>query len=219
VAPNADITLIGAEHEELVERDNLVSKSVPILEPRKTSEIFHRVRVRLGHHIRALARAKGNPWTTLAAKYLHESKGDDAILKDVLREYVKNIAAGWREYDWTHERELNAEQLTQLGIVDGFATHYARLMLADLNAYPTPDRRDEVRPALLRAGAWGERVGAVLAPAFELGETYDQLAAAIGRGEPIKSDEFDRRLRLAAAAINFNLVEELTWAYLAARSS
>jgi hypothetical protein len=215
-APKADVILIGAEHEDLIERDNLVSGSVPILEPVVVSEMFDRVCARLGDHIRALARTKGNPWESFAKKYLKRWKAHGSIVLDLIGEYSAAIASGWREYDWlTEETPLIDEKLVQLGYADGFAIHLSRLVLSHQHAYPIPDRRADVRTALSKVGTWGTRFGSVLAPFFDFGDHYEHLAARIRRNEAVTQIEFDRVLSMAAARIDFSPVEELTWSYRA----
>ncbi len=221
-APHIDITLVGAEHEELVERDNLVSGSAAILEPRVVSEIFDRVCVRLIDHVSALADKKGEPWRTFAERYVSRSVADPALLRDVIREYCSSVAARWRQCAWNSggapDLELNEDEFAQLGFAEGFASHVARLVLSDLGAYPRPDRRADVRRALDSLGApWGAKLRAVLQPYFDLGARYESLVAAIraGTNRPSES-EFSASLRDAAGAIDVTAVEELMWAYLAA---
>jgi hypothetical protein len=219
-APKADVILIGAEHEELIERDNLVSGSVPILEPRVVSELFDRVCARLGDHIRALARLKGNPWESFAKAYLKRWKARGSIVLDVIGEYSAAVAAGWREYDWlTEEASLTDAKLVQMGYADGFAIHLSRLVLSHQHAYPIPDRRADVRTALSKVDTWGTHFESVLAPFFDFGDDYEHLAARIRRNEAVTQIEFDRLLSIAAAKIDFSTVEELTWSYRAENTS
>ena len=220
-APRIDITLVGAEHEELVERDNLVSGSAAILEPRVVGEIFERVCVRLIDHVSALAALKGEPWRTFAERYVIRSVADPALRRDVMREYCSSVAARWRQFAWdggAQDLELSEDELAQLGFAEGFASHVGRLVLGDLGMYPRPDRRADVRRALDSLGApWGAKLRAVLQPYFDLGACYETLVAAIraGTNRPSES-EFSASLRDAARALDVTAVEEFMWSYLAA---
>jgi hypothetical protein len=214
-APTVDVILVGAEHEELVERDNMVSGSVPILEPVIISELFDRVRIRLGDHVRALARAKGNPWRTFAERYLEASAADGDLLLDVLGEYTSTIAAGWREQQWSEGTALTDAHLAQLGYADGFAFHLSRMVLSHQAAYPTPDRRADIRSALAALEPWGVRFAEVLQPIFAFGDEYESVAARIRQNEPVTREDFDRVVSGAAARIDVGRVEETVWAYRA----
>jgi predicted nucleotidyltransferase len=220
-APHVDITLVGAEHEELVERDNLVSGSAAILEPRVVSEIFDRVCVRLMDHVSTLAVMKGEPWRSFAERYVSRSAADSGLRRDVMREYCSSVSARWRQFAWDldgSDLELNDEELAQLGFAEGFASHIARLVLGDLGAYPRPDRRADVRRALdALDGPWGMELRSVSQPYFDLGIRYESLVAAIRAGtNALSESEFNVGLREAARAIDVAAVEELMWRYLAA---
>lgn len=213
--PIVEIIWVGAEKEELVERDNLVSGSAPILEPRRVSEILERVRVRLADHVCALARVKGNPWQEFANTYLKPSAADEALLLDLVKEYSAKSAASWREFDWiTKGVPLSEAHLKQLGYAEGFAIHFARLILSAQRSYPIPDRRGDVQVALTKLGRWGEQLSTVLAPFFALSIKYNDLARRIQCDEPLMQTEFDRELLSAAADIDFGAVERFTWSYL-----
>jgi len=220
LAPNVDIIWVGAEREELVERDNLVSGSAPILEPRRVSEILERVRVRLGNHVRALASAKGNPWQVFVDTYLKPSPADEALLLELIKEYSAISAAGWRDFDWgVNGVALTGDHLKHLGYAEGFAVHFARLILSDQCSYPTPDRRKDVLAAIQKLGVWGARLSTVLAPFFALSAKYDDLVRRIRCNEPLERSEFDRELMSAAAEIDFNALENFTWSYLSEGAS
>jgi hypothetical protein len=214
LAPKVEIILIGAEREELVERDNLVSGSVPILEPRTVSEIFRQASLRLGDHLRALAKAKGDPWRSFAKRYAQRSEGDNAAILDLLSEYESTIASRWRENDWSSRTtSLSESHLQHLGYADGFAVHFARLVLSHQGSYPIPDRRVDIRPALPTLGALGGRIESVLAPFFSFANEYEELAKCVRRGDAITSNEFDQRMVDAAAKIDFDAVDKLVWSY------
>ncbi|HET6732770.1 hypothetical protein [Mycobacterium sp.] len=216
MAPKVEIILIGAEHEELVERDNLVSGSVPILEPVTISEIFRQVSVRLGDHLRALAQAKGDPWRSFATKYAIGSESDGDAILDLLSSYASKIASGWRENEWSPKiTTLSESHLEQLGHADGFATHLVRLVLSHQSSYPIPDRRVDIRPALLSLGELGERIQKVLAPFFAFADEYENLAQRVRNADPITHNEFDRSIVTAAAKMDFDAVERLIWSYSA----
>lgn len=216
IAPRVDIILIAAEHEELVERDNLVSRSVPILEPKTVSEVFSKVRVRIGDHIRALGLVKGNPWKSFATAYAEPSETDREVIVDLLGEYSAAIASGWRENEWSLDATtLTDSHLAHLGYVDGFATHFARLILSHQGAYPVPDRRADVREALATIGRWGVEVEAVLAPFFALTNKYEELAERVRRRQSIAQADFNQSIRTTAATIDFDPVEQLVWSYRA----
>jgi hypothetical protein len=216
--PKVDTIIVGAEHEQLVERDNLVSGSAAILEPRLVSEIFDRICVRLVDHVRALAGLKGEPWRSFAARYLDRTDDDVALRRDVLREYSASAAAGWRQVDWAASHpgaEPSDEQLAQFGHAEGFANHVTRLVLADLGVYPRPDRRADVRAALAQLGApWGDEARAVLAPFFALTDHYEEAVANV-LADPRRTtaEEFNTQLREAASGIDFDAVEEFVWRY------
>lgn len=213
--PNVEIIWVGAEREDMVERDNLVSGSAPILEPRRVSEILDRVRVRLSDHVRALARAKGNPWQTFADTYLKPTAADDALLLEIVKDYSVKSAESWRELDWaTNGGALTEAHLKQLGYAEGFAIHFARLILSTQRSYPIPDRRKDVQVAITQLGRWGDRLSTALAPFFALSIKYNELARRIRDDEPVTRTEFDRDLLSAAADIDFGAVESFTWSYL-----
>lgn len=220
-----DIVWIGAEHEELVERDNLVSNSAPILEPRMVSEIFARVRIRLGDHLYALAKVKGDPWRSFAAAFFESSDSDREVRRDVLREYVDAVATGWRSYHWSpaalDRGEMSTAQLEQLGHAEGFAIHYTRLVLADLGRYPQPDRRSDVRRALADLPEpWGEAMRAALTPFLALSHHYEALQVDLCSSSSASSrQDYDAALMASAAAIDFDAVEELTWRFIQTRAA
>lgn len=212
-APNIEIILIGAEREELVERDNLVSGSVPILEPTPFSEIFRSTSVRLGDHLRSLGKAKGNPWRSFANKYAKPSEHDRAQILELLGDYVSTIASGWRENEWSPDTVLAESHLQQLGHADGFATHLCRLLLSHHGRYPTPDRRDDIRSRLAVLGELGDSIAQVVAPFYALAAEYDDAADRVRTGDQISQNEFDRLIATAAANIDFGSVEEFIWSY------
>lgn len=219
-APHADVIWIGAEREDLVERDNLVSGSVPILEPIVISELFDGVSTRLDAHIRALATAKGSPWQQFANAYLDRAGNKSSSLLDLIGDYSAAMAAGWREHDWSSDgSRMTEEKLTRLGYVEGFAIHLSRLVLAHQDAYPVPDRRSDIRVALSELDMWGPRIESVLLPFFNFTIAYDDLAIRTRGIEPPTETEFDRLLSAAAAEIDFSVVEELVWKYRAENKS
>jgi hypothetical protein len=191
-----------------------VSGSVPILEPRTVSEIFRQASLRLGDHLRALAKAKGDPWRSFAKRYAQRSEGDNAAILDLLSEYESTIASRWRENDWSSRTtSLSESHLQHLGYADGFAVHFARLVLSHQGSYPIPDRRVDIRPALPTLGALGGRIESVLAPFFSFANEYEELAKCVRRGDAITSNEFDQRMVDAAAKIDFDAVDKLVWSY------
>src|SRR5688572_3026802 len=114
--PQVDVTWIGAENERLVERDNLVSRSAPILEPRMVSEIFERTCVRLIDHLQALAAVKGPPWRGFVERYLASTRPDPALRRDVFRAYGTAMADQWRRRSWSlTSYPFPSEGLAQLG--------------------------------------------------------------------------------------------------------
>jgi hypothetical protein len=214
------VILIGAEREDLIERDNLVSGSAPIFEPIVISEVFDRVGARLVDHIGALAQAKGNPWKKFARTYLEGWKANSSMVLDLIGEYPPEMAASWREHDWyTEDTPLTDAKLVQLGYADSFAVHLSRLVLSHQHAYPIPDRRMDVRTALPKLGLWGNRIESVLAPFFDFSDLYQRLASRVRQNEAVTEVEFDRLLSMAASKIDFSAVEEFTWAYRAENSS
>jgi hypothetical protein len=218
-APKVDITWIGAESEALIERDNLVSKSAPILEQHVVREIFERTSVRLVDHVRALAAVKGDPWRTFVEKYLRDVKADATLRHDILREYGNGMAAKWRQQSWTGPAQalLTREQLDQLGYTEGFAYHFARMLLGDLGVYPQPDRHEDVRGALATLGPpWGDDLRRVVAPLFALGDRCDVLIEAITRDAASFNEQaYYAALRESAVAVDINAVEGFMWRYLA----
>ena len=218
-APGADIILIGAEREELVERNNLVSGSASILEPATVREVFNKVSVRLSDHLHALAKAKGEPWRTFADSFAPRWQVDTDIL-DVLRDYAQAVAAGWKERNWSPDIDrLTDGHLQQLGYADGFSTHFPRLILSHRNAYPTPDRRADVRSALSVLGELGARIESMLEPFFAIGTEYEALAAGIRAGDAISRADFDRTLASVASGVDFDRVEEFVWSYCSTRGN
>ncbi len=213
LAPRVDLILVGAEHEELVERDNLVSKSSPILEPLVTRKIFDRIKVRLGDHVRGLAQNKGEPWSRFADTYLRKSPQDEELLVDIVRDYLTTISANWRAFDWSTPL-LDSNKIEQLEHVDGFSMHFARMILAHQNAYPVPDRRSDVRRALPAEALWGIQFAAVLEPLLAIADVYETLSGRIRGGEPLTQDDFDQELATATRMVDFSAIEELTWDYL-----
>lgn len=218
-APGADIILIGAEREELVERNNLVSGSAPILEPATVREIFNKVSIRLSDHLHALANAKGEPWRTFADSFAPRGHVDTDIL-DVLRDYSQAVAGGWKEKTWSPDIDrLTDGQLQQLGYADGFATHFPRLILSHRNAYPTPDRRADVRSALSALGELGGRIESLLEPFGAIDTQYEAIAARIRAGDAISRADFDRTMASVASGIDFDRVEEFVWSYCSTRGN
>ena len=217
--PKVDITWIGAESERLVERDNLVSSSAPIIEQHVVSEIFERTCVRLVDHLRALASVKGEPWRTFVDRYLRNVKSDAALRHDVLREYASGMSMKWRQQSWLEppDTTLTTEQLELLGHMEGFADHFTRLVLADLNAYPTPDRHGDVRKALETLGStWADELRRAVSPLFDLGRHYDDLIDRTLRDlAHAEEQNYYGTLREWAGAVNVDTIESFVWRYVA----
>ena len=114
---------------------------------------------------------------------------------------------------------LTDGHLQQLGYADGFATHFPRLILSHRNAYPTPDRRADVRSALSVLGELGARIESMLEPFFAIGTEYEALAAGIRAGDAISRADFDRTLAFVASGVDFDRVEEFVWSYCSTRGN
>lgn len=221
ICPRIDIVWIGAEREELVERDNLVSKSAPIKEPRTIAEVFERVCVRLIDHLESLARVQGDPWRQFVARFLSTADHGLSLRRDVIREYARAIAVEWRAQTFLVDgpddsSELEPDELDALGSVEGFAYHLVRQILGEMQRYPAPDRRGDVRVALESLDNPSSReLSTVLAPLFALGDGYEQLALETQSGSEIDEGTFYRRLRSLAATVDIDSVERFVWAYAA----
>ncbi len=221
ICPHVDIVWVGAEREELVERDNLVSKSAPIKEPRTIAEIFERVCVRLIDHLESLARVQGDPWRQFVTRFLSSADHGASLRRDVIREYVHAIAVEWKAQTFLDEgpnnsSELGPAELDALGSLEGFAYHLVRQILGEKQLYPAPDRRGDVRTALrLLDDPLSHELSNALAPLFALGDGYEQLALQVQTDREIDEGDFYRRLRSLAANVDIDAVENFVWTYAA----
>lgn len=221
MCPHIDVVWVGAEREELVERDNLVSKSAPIKEPRTIAEVFERVCVRLIDHLESLARVQGDPWRSFVTRFLSTADHQATLRRDVMREYARVTATDWRTQAFPFAgtddpTELLPAELDVLGSVEGFGYHLARQVLGEKQLYPAPDRRSDVRAALaLLDDPLAGQLTQALRPLFALGDGYEQLATEAQAGGVVNEAEFYRRLRLLAAEVDIDAVERFVWSYAA----
>lgn len=221
ICPQIDVVWVGAEREELVERDNLVSKSAPIKEPRTIAEVFERVCVRLIDHLESLARVQGDPWRSFVARFLSEVDHRASLRRDVMREYARATAIDWRTQTFPFDNqddstELLPAELDVLGSVESFGYHLARQVLGEMHLYPAPDRRSDIRAALaLLDDPLSQELTQALSPLFALGDGYEQLAREAQTGGVIGEADFYRRLRLLASEVDIDAVERFVWSYAA----
>ncbi|WP_419909903.1 hypothetical protein [Hoeflea sp.] len=217
--PLIDVIWIGAESGQVVERDNIVSRSTPISEHRVVTEIFERTCSRLLDHLLALADVKGGVWRNFAQKYMTDANTDSSIRRDVLREYTDGVAVKWRQVNWlsTLPANIGSKHLGILGSLENFAYHACRLILSDHGIYPKPDRRPEIRAAVKNLpDDLSSSLSDVFGPAFLIGEECEMLIKQFEGNESGKCSEEDYYSAIISQARSTKIdeIELFVWKYV-----
>ena len=222
ILPRVDVVTVGAESTKYEDIRVFGEYGTETKRQRRTvREVFDDVSLRFADHVGALAQAKDGPWRVFLQRYLAKVTPDRNKRRANARAYTARVSSDWASQP-LHRLTLGtnpqaaSEELASAGILENFATHLLRRLLAHDGCYPSPDRTADILAAAQAHKELWSLLGEAVEPFLSVDERYSAIIAAVRRSErPIGADEYYEQIRLLVRDLPVADLEEKVWKYLA----
>lgn len=225
IAPRIDVITVGAQSTAGVSNGtSLSAESVSVELPdaeHSGVDMFADSAVRFADHIGSIAKLKGDPWKTFLERYLAQANLSKAARHDSIKHYVERISKEWEnqplhQFNLGPDGQFSAKQLNLISKSENYPINLMRRLLADLDAYPCPDRSNDVLENFSALNTtWSEELLTHFKPFFSLDERYQKLVAACARPEkPLSAADYYEELRSMFVNLSFPEIQDCIWRFL-----